>query len=74
MFTVKGHVNHHRSPLKPELSADASEIGLEPGQWPDAIEYEGVRFDKTYTIRSGDGDVRYVEYWSGEGAFNVYND
>jgi hypothetical protein len=56
-----------------EFSAEASDIGLRPDQWPDILVYEGVEFHIVAPKRDDDGDLLWVDYSSGQALFRVYN-
>lgn len=52
-----------------QFTADASDLGLAPGVWPGAIEYEGIEFRAVRELPDGGRD-----YSSGEAIFRVWND
>lgn len=57
-----------------EYHAEASDLGLRPGQWPAAVEYEGVRFERddqrSSVYQHEDGMVVYTNRLSTIVIFN----
>jgi len=45
-----------------ETTAEASELGLAPGHWPDTITVLNNEFTKAQTARDQHGDITHVKY------------
>jgi hypothetical protein len=71
MIEITGTPHHD---IREGFSIDASEAGLAPGQWPDAVEYEGVTFNLVTKHWDRDGDLTHVTYHSGVAAMQIEND
>lgn len=75
MITRKNVIE--REPHK--FVAEASDIGLLPGEWPSKIEAEignGLPFVQTDRLLTEDGDVAYVKYAQLAGCITlkIFND
>ena len=65
-----------------EVVAEASELGLKPGEWPDMIAItddlnQGYLVIKATAKRNADGDVMWVEYMDRAGhlpVVRIFND
>lgn len=55
-------------------SAEASTLGLAPGEWPDEVTFEGVVFDQREPHWDSDGDLRWVDYANTAGLIRIFND
>ena len=57
------------------LTAEASELGLPPGQWPVKVEVDGVVYSNGAPFWNHEGELESLAYSAGEGReVIIYND
>lgn len=54
--------------------AEASELGLAPGQWPETVMVEGLSFRRAEARTDREGDLLSVDYISGTYVVTIVND